>query len=1008
MISMTKNLIRYSDKQISFLEKLSSINTKFQGELSPSVRKKNGMYFTAPSFTDEMVKKMFESMAKEDIKNIHKKSFFEPCVGIGSFVFSYLKFIHQNFSLCYEEKKELIQNIYVADSNEEALSIFTNLFIEFCDVFFEINVTEEAVKKNTANALIYDVSKNSLSYIHPEELFSIDRFDIIMTNPPYKNFRAESKHYIDSLEYANDKDYYTSLKKLVSERFTFQGKGTLNLYKIFTEEIVKNYSKKGSYVYLLIPQSILKDVSSTEIRKFIFTTNKVISIINISESSNIVDAKQAMTALLIKTQEKSEKIEIIDNFQKENEYTIYQSLNQIQTNLNSAVISLKPERLEKFEHLKNHPTVKDLPFIKNLRGELDVTLNKSYIINDGEIPLIKGRNLGTYVLNDTNIENYVDSTFFIYSKKKQYTLKERIACHQIANMNKQKRLMFSYIPPGNVLANSCNFISIEENKYGIDIYFLMGVFNSDLINWYFNLFSSNNHINNYEIDNFPVPIHNPKLIKLISKTVQEYINHQDPVLLAKINSLSHSLLVKKESNNSSFSLPEGSLKSIFVKYDLNDLDFSNVLSEQTTPNEFLAQYDLSAYEKKVINHSIEKFKAMNKGSLMNFFPFKLSELDMEIIKSVKPGGNWSDIPLKTAKKSKRIMKIRETGGRTTLYGRLSYDKPSYTINTYFNRPGNGTHIHPSHDRVLTVREAARIQSFPDDFYFYGNQKNLLSQVGNAVPPLFSYLVAEQILSRLEINGSLDLFCGAGGMTLGLKQAGLKSLLCTDFDEAACITLQSNYPETEVFHGDITSSKVKKYIIDTAIHKNVDIITGGPPCQGFSLAGFRNPDDPRNNLIEDFYDVVKNVQPKIFLFENVQGLLSYNKGETFKDLMILFDSINYKVEAKLLDFSEFAIPQKRKRVIVIGVRKDLSIAPGIFFPEKVTPTEKSKITIRNAIKDIEDISFETRHYIHQEIKHPSSYIKAMRKEITFKQYFDSFQLFNPKISEQLSLLELKID
>ena len=97
---------------------------------------------------------------------------------------------------------------------------------------------------------------------------------------------------------------------------------------------------------------------------------------------------------------------------------------------------------------------------------------------------------------------------------------------------------------------------------------------------------------------------------------------------------------------------------------------------------------------------------------------KLSELDMMIVNSVPPGGNWKNIPLDVP--SKRIEQIRDSyaqgkGSRSTYYGRLLPDMPAYTINTYFNRPGNGCHIHYEQDRVLSQREAARLQSFPDDF-----------------------------------------------------------------------------------------------------------------------------------------------------------------------------------------------------------------------------------------------------------------------------------------------------
>src|SRR3989339_681857 len=103
--------------------------------------------------------------------------------------------------------------------------------------------------------------------------------------------------------------------------------------------------------------------------------------------------------------------------------------------------------------------------------------------------------------------------------------------------------------------------------------------------------------------------------------------------------------------------------------------------------------------------------------LYNHVTYSLSSLDLKMVESIPQGGNWKNIPLHIP--SKRLERIRTTGGRTTLYGRLKWDKPSYTISTYFNRPGNGSYIHPVENRVLSAREAARIQSFPDNYIFCG-------------------------------------------------------------------------------------------------------------------------------------------------------------------------------------------------------------------------------------------------------------------------------------------------
>ena len=125
----------------------------------------------------------------------------------------------------------------------------------------------------------------------------------------------------------------------------------------------------------------------------------------------------------------------------------------------------------------------------------------------------------------------------------------------------------------------------------------------------------------------------------------------------------------------------------------------------------------------------------------------MSELDKTIISHVKPGGNYRDIPDHVP--STRIQRIKKEGGRTTCYGRLSPDKPSYTINTYFNRPNVGCNIHYKYDRLLTIREALRLQSFPDDFELVSKSKQgKYTIVGNAVPPLLSEAIAKKLKKDL--------------------------------------------------------------------------------------------------------------------------------------------------------------------------------------------------------------------------------------------------------------------
>lgn len=151
------------------------------------------------------------------------------------------------------------------------------------------------------------------------------------------------------------------------------------------------------------------------------------------------------------------------------------------------------------------------------------------------------------------------------------------------------------------------------------------------------------------------------------------------------------------------------------------------------------------------------------------------------------------------------------------------------------------------------------------------------------------------------------------MTVGFKAAGIRSLLCNDIEESACTTLKINNPEIDVLCGDITITEIKNKIEQVAIAGGAEIICGGPPCQGFSLAGFRSTDDPRNQLFREFVDIVRRVNPKIIVFENVEGLLSYQGGKTYREVHSLFGDLGYNTEGRTLVASDYAVPQKRKRV-----------------------------------------------------------------------------------------------
>lgn len=988
MDKILKNKIK-DKKSIEFVEFFNMTYTNYQSNLKKYSRKKSGIYYTNFLFAYNMIENMMESNDFKD--KIHNYSFLEPCVGIGSFVFAYLVYVNENYNLIDSEKIELIKNIYVCDSDKNVLILYKKLLTQFCEKVLSINLPQN-YDGNIGGALLYDLNDiNSVKKIEIEKIFKISKFDFIITNPPYKLLRAELKHYDDSKSYEDDLRFYNQIKKNSKLHFNLQGKGTLNVYKLFVEEILMEYISDRGLIYLLIPQPFLKDQSSNLLRKEILLNSQLMHVINVDESSNITEGNQSLTAILISKKKLNlDEIEMVNSYTSKDENKVSLSIKSLLSNPDYKIIGHSNDDIELINKMNEYPKLKDLSFIKNLRGELDISLNKEYIDVKKGVNLIRGRNIKKYFLKDIlESGDFVREEFIDKTKKTEYISDVRIASPQITNLKSKERLKFCLIPPGVVLANSCNFISVEkENNYNLDLYYLLGLFNSKYFDFYFKSFSSNNHINNHDIDNLPVPL-SKVFIGIISRLSKLYLNTKTDVYLKEID---QEISLLFECENIYFYDILKQLSKMFPSIEV--IDLKNFLLENINIKSLIEKYKLNKFDGKILEGTLLKYNVINNKEIPNDITYSLSELDLEMVETIPSGGNWKDIPPHIVEKSKRLQNIAAKGGRTTLYGRLNYSKPSYTITTYFSRPGNGTNIHPKFNRVITAREAARLQTFPDNYYFYGTKTSLLTQIGNAIPPIVSYQIAKKIKSKVQIDKSLDLFNGAGGLMYGFQLAGINSILINDIDERALITSKINNPEAEAFLGDISKTKNREYIIERAKAEKVDIVLGGPPCQGFSMAGYRKLDDERNELIYDYIKILKNVRPKVFLFENVQGLLSYNNGNTYKELTKLFQDLGYKIEMQLLDFSDYAVPQKRKRVIIIGVLKEETIEPIELFPDKITDKEEMKVSTFDAIVDIE-----TNEMYPYKFENNTLLNQYFTNQISIEEYLNTIKSSNMK---QLSL------
>ncbi|MFC3120295.1 DNA (cytosine-5-)-methyltransferase [Agaribacter flavus] len=188
---------------------------------------------------------------------------------------------------------------------------------------------------------------------------------------------------------------------------------------------------------------------------------------------------------------------------------------------------------------------------------------------------------------------------------------------------------------------------------------------------------------------------------------------------------------------------------------------------------------------------------------------------------------------------------------------------------------------------------------------------------------------------------LELFAGAGGLALGLEKAGFESVFLNEFDKHACNTLRTNRPNWNVVEGDVAD-------IDFTPYKNkIDILSGGFPCQAFSYAGKKlGFEDTRGTLFFEFARAVKETNPKVIVAENVRGLLNHEDGKTLSAIKNVIDELGYElIEPRVLKAVFYQVPQKRERLFLVGIRKDLTGDAKFTWPSPFTRI----LTLKDALK-----------------------------------------------------------
>lgn len=782
------------------------------------------------------------------------------------------------------------------------------------------------------------------------------QFDVCVTNPPWDVLKPDRRE-IQTLDPKDAAEYISLLKKqdlaLTSlypharPARKFSGWGT-NLSRCGVEAALKLTAPSGVCGFVS-PASLLADDMSDALRRWIFENHAITDVAHYTAEARLFEAVDQPCITIVaepgKTNGHPPQLTRYDRDRLPEPVDIDQK--------GWAVIAANghvfPLRLQT-GLLRIQPTLGSLPRYVSLESdrpdglwagrELDETGHQSYLSDTGEHLFLKGRMVSRFRIAEQPTMFVAESGPRIPTSCQYH----RIAWRDVSRPSQKRRVQAALIPPGWVTGNSLSVAYFRDGDIK-RLKALLGVMNSFVFEVQVRGRLSTAHVSLGAVRQVHIPsLTDACLIDRIAGLVDSCIaggaeeECRLEVAVARLYGFSRE----------DFELVIGS----FDKLSKEEIDclLDRALWDQPLDREGGPHQQIAPPSQQIANH----------------YSATLSALDLQIVRSVPPGGNWKNIPESVP--SQRLKQIRESyaageGSRSTYYGRLRPDVPAYTINTYFSRPGNGCHIHYDYEggqhRVLSHREAARLQSFTDAFVFHGSRTAVAQQIGNAVPPLLGY----QIASVLPFKGRfIDLFAGAGGLALGFIWAGWQSIVANDIDRASLESYKANIHD-QVVLGDIRDESIFGEIVRIARqHRGDDecplFVLGGPPCQGFSTAGNRRSmDDERNWLFQQYKAILQALEPDGFIFENVTGLLNMEGGRVFEMVKEELSAVAQSLSVWKLRAEEYAIPQRRTRVILVGdcrskvgfssprPRTQLEASPSLF--DRLSPA----VTVYDALSDL---------------------------------------------------------